>query len=84
MFHTRTREAVVAFNRPFVNKRQPVPNASWSSKGGEFQTPSHHGRQSASTATSVPVRFVTIPESGGRPMTVRFRSALPAQSLEGA
>jgi hypothetical protein len=52
------REPVVAFIRPSKNERQPVPQAFWLSKGGEFLMPTHLGRESASVTTSLPVRQV--------------------------
>ena len=50
MFQTHRRDLVVKFLRPRHDKRQPVPDAYWLSKGGEFPKPSHHGRETASTA----------------------------------
>ena len=58
MFQTHRRELVVKFLRPRQDKRQPVPDAFWLSKGSEFPKPSRHGREITSTAASLPVRHV--------------------------
>src|SRR6187399_1804086 len=62
MFQTHRRALVVKFLRPRQDKRQPVPHVFWLSKGGEFLKPSHHGRETASSAASVPVRHVMTPD----------------------
>ena len=59
MLTAHRRAPVVAFFRPST-KGQPVPDAFWLSKGGEFPMPTRHGRQSTS--------------HGLKPLVVRFRN----------
>ena len=84
MYPTRRREPVVAFARPSLIKRQPVPLASWLSKGGEFLKPSHHGRETATTATSLPVRFLMSPPSSEVSTAVLAVPPFEMSRLDGA
>ena len=78
MCHGDRRESVVAFIRP-PDKRQPVPQAFWLSKGGEFLMPTHQGQECASDQTSVPIRPVTT--RSWKPLIVRFLQASLSSEL---